>query len=191
MVRGKGGPTEDPLATLAFPVTLEDHHLGSVGAKYTLVEYGDYECPDCEMGSHVVKELLRDLGEDFCYVFRNFPLTEVHPNAQLAAEAAEAADAQGKFWLMHDRLFEHQAELSPTLVRRLATEMSLDVRRFDGDLRSGEPKRRVDEDRAGGAQSGVEGTPTFFANGRMHVGAYEYDPLLRSLTQGSREPNGG
>jgi len=174
--------TDSPLMTLAFPVTEEDHHVNSIGAKYTLVEYGDYECPDCEMGSHVVKELLRDLGEDLCYVFRNFPLTAVHPNAQLAAEGAEAADAQGKFWLMHDRLFEHQTELGPPLIRRLAKEISLDIHRFEEDLQSGEPKRRVQEDRAGGTQSGVEGTPTFFANGQMQVGSYEYHPLFDALT---------
>jgi len=179
--------TDTLLLTLAFPVTEEDHRVNSFGAKYTLVEYGDYECPDCEMGSHVVKELLRDLGEDLCYVFRNFPLTEDHPNAQFAAEAAEAADAQGKFWLMHDRLFAHQTELSPPLVRQLAKEISLDVHRFEEDLRSGEPKRRVQEDRAGGTQSGVEGIPTFFANGRMQVGSYEYHALFEALTSTPRE----
>jgi protein-disulfide isomerase len=174
------------LETLAFPVMEEDHHVNSIGAKYTLVEYGDYECPDCEMGSHVVKELLRDLGEDLCYVFRNFPVTTVHPNAQFAAEAAEAADAQGKFWLMHDRLFEHQTELSPPRIRQLAKEISLDVHRFELDLQSGEPRRRVQEDRAGGIQSGVEGTPTFFANGRMQVGSYEYHALFEALTSAAR-----
>lgn len=173
------------LATLAFPVTEEDHHVNSFGAKYVLVEYGDYECPDCEMGSHVVKELLRDLGEDLCYVFRNFPQPDIHPNAQLAAEAAEAADAQGKFWLMHDRLFQHQTELSPTLVRKLASEISLDIHRFDAELARGGPKRRVDQDRSEGTQSGVEGTPTFFANGRMQVGSYEYEPLYEALTASS------
>jgi formate-nitrite transporter family protein len=179
--------TDALLTTLAFPVTEADHHVNSIGAKYTLVEYGDYECPDCEMGSHVVKELLRDLGEDLCYVFRNFPLSAVHPNAQFAAEAAEAADAQGKFWLMHDRLFEHQTELSPPRIRQLAKEISLDVHRFEEDLRSGEPSRRVKEDQNGGTQSGVVGTPTFFANGGMQVGSYEYAPLLRSLTSAPRE----
>jgi protein-disulfide isomerase len=174
--------TDDLPMMLAFPVTEKDHHLNSIGAKYTLVEYGDYECPDCEMGSHVVKELLRDLGENLCYVFRNFPLREVHPNAPFAAEAAEAAGAQGKFWLMHDRLFEHQTELSPSLIRRLAKEISLDVHRFEEDLRSGAPRRRVQQDQAEGTQSGVVGTPTFFANGHMKVGSYEYHPLFDALT---------
>jgi protein-disulfide isomerase len=182
MTPKKHEPADSLRMTLAYPVTEEDHHVNSIGAKYTLVEYGDYECPDCEMGSHVVKELLRDLGEDLCYVFRNFPLAEVHPNALFAAEAAEAAGAQGKFWLMHDRLFAHQAELSPPLIRELAKEMSLDVHHFEEDLQRGAPRRRVDEDRAGGIQSGVVGTPTFFANGRMQVGSYEYDALLKALT---------
>jgi protein-disulfide isomerase len=184
----KEEPTDPFLLTLAFPVTEEDHHMNSIGAKYTLVEYGDYECADCEMGSHVVKELLRDLGEELCYVFRNFPITETHPNAQFAAEAAEAAGAQGKFWLMHDRLFEHQSELSPPLIRRLAKEISLDVHHFEEELRRGEPKRRVQEDRAGGTQSGVEATPTFFANGRMQVGSYEYHPLFDALTSSVGQP---
>jgi protein-disulfide isomerase len=186
MSRNKKEQTDPLRMTLAFPVMKEDHHVNSIGAKYTLVEYGDYECPDCEMGSHVVKELLRDLGEDLCYVFRNFPLTDAHPNAQFAAEAAEAADAQGKFWLMHDRLFEHQTELSPPLIRRLAKEISLDVHHFEEDLQSGEPNRRVREDQAGGTQSGVVGTPTFFANGRMQVGSFEYHPLFDALTSTPR-----
>lgn len=170
------------LPSLTLPVTEEDHHIHSIPGKYTLVEYGDFECPDCAEGFHVVKELLRDLGEDLCYVFRSFPQTDVHPNAQFAAEAAEAADMQGKFWLMHDRLFEHQAELSPGLIRDLALNLPLDVHRFEEDLASGVARRRVDSVRAEAVQAGVENTPTFFADGRMQVGSYEYQPLYDALT---------
>lgn len=179
-------PTRDLLPTLTLPVTDDDHHIHPVAARYVLVEYGDFECPDCAEGYHVVKELLRDLGEDLCYVFRSFPQPDIHPNSQFAAEAAEAADMQGRFWLMHDRLFEHQAELSPRRIRELAWEISLDIHRFEEDLASGEAKRRVDSVRAEGVRSGVEDTPTFFADGRMQVGSYEYQPLYDALTANRR-----
>ena len=186
MSSSRNSPSRPARPALTPPVTEGDHHFNPISAKYTLVEYGDFECPDCAEGFHVVKELLRDLGDDLCYVFRNFPKTDIHPNAQFAAEAAEAADMQARFWLMHDRLFEHQAELSRPRVRQLASEMSLDMHRFDQDLESGEPKRHVDADRAGGTRAGVHATPTFFVNGRMQVGSYEYDPLFEALTAQKR-----
>lgn len=178
----KNDPGRDLLPTLVLPVTDRDHHIHAAPARYTLIEYGDFECPDCAEGFHVVKELLRALGEDLCYVFRSFPKPELHPNAQFAAEAAEAADMQGKFWLMHDRLFEYQSELSPTRIRQLTREIALDVHHFEKDLASGEPKRRVDSDRAEGVRVGVEETPTFFVNGRLQAGSYEYGPLFEGLT---------
>jgi protein-disulfide isomerase len=179
-----GGTPADPLRTLALPVTENDHRMGPISAKYALVEYGDFECPNCAEGFHVIRELLRDLGDDLCFVFRSFPQPDVHPNAQFAAEAAESAEMQGKFWLMHDRLFEHQAELSGPKIRQLAQEISLDMHRFDVDLSSGEAKRAVDEAHTEGIQAGVEETPTFFVNRRMYVGSHEYDPIYDALTAG-------
>jgi protein-disulfide isomerase len=174
---------ETRLPTLVLPVGDRDQRIHGPGSKYTLVEYGDFECPDCAQGFHVVQELLRDLGDDLCFVFRHFPMAEEHPHALAAAEAAEAAGMQGKFWLMHDRLFEHQGELGPATIRKLAEDLPVDRRHFDRDLASGAPRRKVAEDRAGGKQAGVEDTPTFFVNGRMYVGSHEYRPLYDALTR--------
>jgi protein-disulfide isomerase len=182
----KSGGAEDPLRTLVMPPSERDHHLHPIASKFSLVEYADFECPNCAEGFHIIRELLRDLGDDLCFVYRSFPQPDIHPNAQLAAEAAEAADMQGKFWLMHDRLFEHQAELSAPLIHQLAKDMSLDMHRFELDLSSGEPRRLVEATRADGLDAGVEETPTFFVNGRMHVGSHEYQPLADALTAGTK-----
>jgi protein-disulfide isomerase len=174
------------LPTVPLPFTEDDHHLHAPGAPLTLLEFGDFASEHCAVGRHVVQELLADLGDDLCFVFRNFPETDRHPIAQFAAEAAEAADLQGKFWLMHDRLFEHQAELSPTLIRQLAKELPIDLHHFDRDLTGGEPRRRVAADVTEATRAGVEATPTFFVNGRMHVGSYEYHPLRDALQDARR-----
>ena len=174
-------PVEDLLPELVLPTEGQDHCLGSPTARYSLVEYGDFECPHCAHVHPIVRELVRELGDDLCYVFRNFPLSDEHPHAVRAAEAAEAADLQGKYWLMHDRLFEHQSELSDELIHRLARELPLEMATYERDLRSGAPARRVAEDRESGLSAGVEETPTFFVNGRMHVGSYEFLPLLHAL----------
>ncbi len=182
-----GSATPGARSVSSVELTDLDHRLHPISAPYTLVEYGDFECPDCAEGYHVVKELLRDLGDDLCYVFRHFPKDELHPIARFAAEASEAADMQAKFWLMHDRLFQQQNELSPTRIRELAREISLDLRRFDQDLENGEPRRLVESSRAEGARLGVRSTPTFFINGRRHEGPTEYDPLAAALTRGRRK----
>ncbi len=176
------GRRGDPERTV--PVADRDHCLGPVDARYTLVEYADYQCPDCAEAETAVKEVVRELDEELCFAFRNFPNATAHPNAVGAAEAAEAADQQGKFWLMHDRLFQHQAELSEGEIRRLARELPIDLHDFDRDLASGAPARRVAEDLESGRNAGVSGTPTFFVNGRRHDGSNEFLPLLRAL-QGS------
>ena len=163
------------------PVTDRDHHLGPLGAKYTLVEYGDYECEECEEFEPTAKELVRELGDDLCFVFRNFPRVEAHPHAQFAAQAAEAADEQGKFWLMHDRLLQHQAELSEELIRRLARELPLDLETFERDLRTGAPAREVATDVESGQQAGVQGTPSLFVNGKLWTGSPDFLPLLSAL----------
>jgi protein-disulfide isomerase len=175
----------DPLPDLVLPVEERDHHLGPIGARYSLVEYGDYENPKCADAHSVVREIVRELEDDVCYAFRNFPDAKEHPHAQIAAEAAEAADMQGKFWLMHDRLFQHHDELDAPRIRRLAQELPIEMDDYDKDLRSGAPTRRIGEDVQSAEDAGVEEAPTFFVNGRLHVGSYEFLPLLKVL-QGAR-----
>jgi protein-disulfide isomerase len=160
---------------LTAPVSARDHHLGPLAAPVTLVEYGDYECPYCGAAHPVVTEVKRRLGDQLCLVYRHFPLTRVHPHAQLAAEAAEAAGAQGRFWPMHDMLFEHQDALDERSLLAYAAALGLDVNRFAGDLSSGAHVPRVREDFASGVRSGVNGTPTFFINGWRHDGAAAID----------------
>jgi Na+/H+ antiporter NhaA len=150
-----------------------DHVRGPEDAPVTLVEYGDYECPYCGQAEVILRDLLDSFGDDLRYVWRSLPLNDVHPNAQIAAEAAEAAAAQGKFWEMHDRLLDHQDKLEPSDIRRYAEELGLDVERFVDDLRSRNYASRVEEDVASADASGVAGTPTFFINGRRHHGAYD------------------
>ncbi|MCI4365886.1 MAG: DsbA family protein [Thermoplasmata archaeon] len=172
--------TDSPPHRLTPPAT-RDHCLGSPSATVSLVEYAEYESLPCAEANWVVKELVRELGDELCFVFRNFPVASAHPHAPAAAEAAEAADAQGKFWLMHDRLFEHRAELDPAHLTAYAREISLDIATFERDLRSGTPARRVAEDVESGRAAGVERTPTFFANGRLYSGPIEFLPLLKTL----------
>ena len=177
----KSSERESELPELVLPIESRDHGLGPVGARYSLVEFGDYESERSAEVNGVAHELVRELGDDLCFVFRNFPDAKEHPHAMRAAEAAEAADLQGKFWLMHDRLFQHQSELSESLIRRLAEELPIEMEDYDKDLRSGAPARRVAEDIESGEEAGVEATPTLFVNGRLHVGSYEFLPLLEAL----------
>lgn len=184
---GSGAPpVEGLLPELVLPVEREDHCRGTPGARYSLVEYGDFECHHCAHVAPIVQELLRELGDDLCFVFRHFPLPEIHPHSTRAAEAAEAAGLQDKFWLMHDRLFQHQSELTESLFERLARELPVEMVTFHRDLKSGQPARRVAADRDGGLAAGVEETPTFFVNGRLHVGSYEFLPLLEALRSSER-----
>ncbi|MEO7351152.1 MAG: Na+/H+ antiporter NhaA, partial [Marmoricola sp.] len=148
-----------------------DHVRGPADAPVTVIEFGDFECPYCGQAEPVVRELLDD-GE-VRYVFRHLPLTDVHPRAQLAAEAAEAAGAQGAFWPMHDLLFEHQDALRPTDLMRYAEQLGLDPDRLHGDLKRGVHQARVAQDVESADVSGVSGTPTFFVNGQRHHGAFD------------------
>jgi Na+/H+ antiporter NhaA len=157
-----------------------DHIRGPLEAPVTLVEYGDFECPYCGQAEPVVRELLRDFG-DVRYVWRHLPLTDVHPHAQLAAEAAEAVDRQGAFWELHDLMLDHQDELRPADLVRYAGALGLDVERFTEDLRNHEGAARVAEDVDSADLSGVSGTPTFFVNGRRHYGAYDIDTLTATV----------
>jgi protein-disulfide isomerase len=147
----------------------------------TLVEYGDFECPDCGRAFPIVKQLQRVLGDRLRFVFRSFPLIEIHPYAEIAAEAAECAAAQGQFWPMFDTLFEHQEALAPQDLVRYAATLGLDVPRFERDLADHRYAARVREEKIRGIENGVQGTPTFFINGRMHQGSYDYGTLLRAL----------
>jgi Na+/H+ antiporter NhaA len=158
-----------------------DHVRGADDALVTLVEYGDFECSYCGQAEPVVRELLASFGDDLRYVWRHLPLNDVHSGAQLSAEAAEAAAAQGKFWELYDALLAHQDRLTPSDLRRYAEQLDLDVERFWEDLRRHEYAPRVAEDVAGADASGVSGTPTFFINGRRHHGAYDIGTLTSAI----------
>jgi Na+/H+ antiporter NhaA len=169
------------LVDLAVDVDPErDHIRGPAESLITLVEYGDLECPYCGQAEGVLRELLADFG-DLRYVWRHLPLTDVHPHAQLAAEATEAAGAQGAFWEMHDLLFEHQDALRPLDLHGYAQQLGLDVERFARDLHEHRMAARVAEDVDSADLSGVSGTPTFFINGVRHYGAYDIDTLTAAV----------
>jgi Na+/H+ antiporter NhaA len=163
-----------------------DHVRGSDAAPVTLVEYGDYECPYCGRAEPIVRELLDSFGDDVRYVWRHLPLSDVHPNAQMAAEAAEAAGAQGAFWEMNDLLLQHQDALTDDDLTRYAQQLDLDVERFWDELRRRRYADRVAEDVASADASGVAGTPTFFINGRRHQGAYDIDTLTDAVSTARR-----
>jgi Na+/H+ antiporter NhaA len=172
------GATPEDILDLSDDIDPErDHVRGPDDAPVTLVEYGDFECPYCGQAEPVIRELISSFGDDIRYVWRNLPLNDVHTNAQLAAEAAEAAAAQGKFWEMYDRLLEHQDQLEPRDISRHARELGLDMDRFLEEMRRHEYASRVAEDVASADASGVSGTPSFFINGRRHYGAYDIDTL--------------
>jgi protein-disulfide isomerase len=159
----------------------------------TLVEYGDYECSRCGRAYSVAKRVQQRLGDRLCFVFRNFPIREIHPCAQHAAEAAEAAGAQNKFWQMHDRLFEHQQALANGFLVEYADKLSLDTTRFLRDMSQHVYSDRVREDFTSGTQSGVHGTPTFFINGVRHDGLWDVESLVCrawGLRRGGPRPGG-
>jgi Na+/H+ antiporter NhaA len=158
-----------------------DHVRGPDDALVTLVEYGDFECPFCGQAEAVVRDLLVSFGHDLRYVWRHLPLNDVHVNAQVAAEASEAASAQGSFWEFYDALFEHQDALAPRDLLSYAERLGLDGERFAGEVHSRAYALRVAEDVASADESGVSGTPTFFINGRRHYGAYDVDSLAQAV----------
>ena len=152
---------------LAVPVTPTDHALGASHAPVTLVEYGDFECPNCKQAAPAVKLLLKHFNGRVRFIWRQFPLEEVHPHALQAALASEAAAGQGKFWPMHDLLFDNQQHLKAPQLRGFAERLELDMVRYDGDMGDTVYLQRVREDIASGAQSGVRATPTFYLNGAI------------------------
>jgi NhaA family Na+:H+ antiporter len=163
------------------PVTEHDHTYGNAGAPVTLVEYGDYQCPHCRQVQPIVRDLRERFGDRLRYVFRHFPINTLHPRAQKAAEAAEAAAAQGKFWQMHDLLYDHQDALEDDDLVRYAAELGLDVERFERELRTGVYTERVREDFMSGVRSGANGTPSFFINGYRYDGPWDLDSLVAEI----------
>jgi protein-disulfide isomerase len=173
--------TPDLIVDLDDPVDPErDHIRGSLDAPVTVLEYGDFECPYCGQAEPVVRELLREHG-DIAYVWRHLPLNDVHPNAQRAAEAAEAAAEQDAFWEMHDLLLERQDALGYRDLVGYARELGLDAERFEEDLRTRVGAAHIAQDVDSADLSGVSGTPTFFVNGLRHYGAYDIDTLTRAV----------
>jgi protein-disulfide isomerase len=167
---------------LKVPVTAGDHVQGELAtALVTLVEYGDYECPHCGRAYPIVKEVQRHFGARVAFVFRNFPLSEIHPNAEAAAEAAEFAAASGRFWEMHDALFENQANLGRPLLRRLCDALGLPQESLELALADKQYAERVRADFLGGVRSGVNGTPTFFIDGHRHEGPFDYEDLVKAI----------
>jgi len=173
-------------STLTLQVSEDrDHIQGPAGAPVTLVEYGDYECPYCGAAYPIVKEVQSRLGDGLRFVFRNFPITSIHPQAEIAAEAAEAAGAQGKFWQMHDWIYEHQDTIAPDDLLAAAAVLGLDVNIFAADMTAHRHEKKIREDFMSGVRSGVNGTPTFFINGVRHDGGYQLEELLAAIEQAS------
>jgi len=176
------------MSTLIVPVNAADHTQGSNDAPVILVEYGDYQCPYCGEAYPIIKRLQKEMGGDLRFIFRNFPLTEIHPHALAAACAAEAAASQDRFWEMHDMLYENQDKLRDRDLIARAQKLKLDIESFISDLSSHVVTIRIQDDFSGGIRSGVNGTPTFFINGLRHDGSYEYQDLLTAL-QDQLEPH--
>jgi protein-disulfide isomerase len=172
------------MSTLKPPLNARDHVRGNPSSRVSLVEFGDFECPFCGEAYGVVKLLEEALGDRVAFAFRHFPIVGSHPHAFLAAEAAEAAGAQGRFWEMHDVLYEHQDALEPTDLAQYAASIGIDVRQFVDDLRTHRFAEQVREDLHSGAVSGVNGTPSFFINGRRHDGSFDFETLYEALTGG-------
>jgi protein-disulfide isomerase len=171
------------LSTLKNPVGEHDHVKGELNAPAVLVEYGDFQCPHCRMAHAVIHRVQKHFGDRLCFVFRNFPLTQIHPYAQAAAETAEFAGAYGKFWEMHDLLFEHQERLGDGLFAELAEKLGLDPSELAKALEDGTYTSKVRSGFTGGVRSGVNGTPTFFINGERHNGPADYDSLARKISE--------
>jgi len=165
---------------LAVPVSAIDHVLGLAHALVTVVEYGDFECPNCKQAAPTAKLLLERYADRVRLVYRHFPLQEVHPHALLAAQAAEAAGAQGKFWSMHDLLFENQPHLKQRQLRSYAEKLELDMERYDSEMKDELYLQRVREHIEGGNRSGVRATPTFYINGKIQDVSFG----LHALTDG-------
>jgi len=167
--------------SLIQPVSDADHIEGNADAEVTLVEYGDYECSYCGAAYPVIKHIQRKMGKQLRFVFRNFPLANMHPFAEISAEAAEAASTQGKFWQMHDVLYENQDSLSEEMIFALAQKIGLDMEVFTKDIKSQKYRPKIKKDFMGGVKSGVNGTPTLFINGERFDQNFDGELLLETL----------
>ncbi|OJW51483.1 MAG: disulfide bond formation protein DsbA [Alphaproteobacteria bacterium 41-28] len=166
---------------LKVPITVDDHIEGDLNAPFTLVEYGDYECPFCEMVSPIIKRVQKHFGKQLTFVYRNFPQTEMHPYAEIAAEAAELAGSHGHFWEMHDLIYENQEALSLELLFELVEKLGLSRTDLKNTLENKTFEKKIRNDFNGGVRSGVNGTPTFFINDLRYNGSFEYDELISAL----------
>jgi protein-disulfide isomerase len=174
---------------LTLPVGERDHIEGPADAPLVLVEYGDYQCPYCGAAYPIVKRIQKELGSDLRFVFRNFPITNAHPEAEWAAETAEAAGAQGKFWEMHDFLYENQRFMGDdAYFAKAEAKLRLDAKRIAGEVAKGAYSARIQEDYMSGIKSGVNGTPTFFINGVRYDGHPEFGPMITAL-KGAQKPS--
>ena len=171
------------MSNLKNPVAPSDHIQGPKDAPATLVEYGDYQCPHCGHAHAIVKRVEKHFGKQLRFVFRNFPLNQIHPEAESAAETAEFAGTHDKFWEMHDLLFANQERLSSSLFPELAKKLKLPADALEKALESGEYSARVGADFSSGVRSGVNVTPTFFINGRRHDGPFEYPVLVGAIEE--------
>lgn len=169
------------MTRLRGPVNEHDHIQGASRAPLTLLEYGDYQCPYCGQAYPIIKKVQQYFGNRLRFVFRNFPLTEVHPMALAAAETAEAAGAQGKFWEMHDLLYENQPRFSMRYFLEVATQLGLERERFVEDVENGTFRPVIRDDFVGGVRSGVNGTPCFFIDGERYDGSWDEQMLIAAL----------
>lgn len=169
------------MTVLKVPVTSEDHIQGNPKAPITLVEYGDYQCPYCGQAYPIVKQLQEYFGDQLCFVFRNFPLTEVHEYAKASACTAEFAGTYNKFWEMHDLLYENQENLDPEHIKQLVESLGLNTHQLENAMREGTFDRKIQKDFMGGVRSGVNGTPSFFINDHRFNGSYDYDSLVNAI----------
>ena len=171
------------MSRLTPPVTERDHALGPAEARVTLVEFGDYECPHCGAVHALIHSARKAFGENLRFVFRHLPLKSSHPHALAAAKAAEAAGEQGKFWEMHDRLYQRQSELTDEDLKRHARVVGLDADRFDQERQARAHEVRIREDLASAAESGAKGTPSLFVNGEAYTGPLEREELFEALAR--------
>ena len=168
------------MSKLRTPVDKNDHQTGNFKAKIVLVEYGDYQCPHCGIAYPLIKLLLKQFEKELLFVFRNFPLEEIHPAARIAAQAAEAASLQDQFWKMHDLIFENQGKLSPQFLIQCAIKLKLNENKFSADCTNATVLSKIEDDFDGGVESGVNGTPSFFLNGNK---LNNYDESYASLAK--------
>ena len=174
------------MGNLTIPVTDDDHIQGDDRASLTLVEYGDFQCPHCAIAHAIVRRLQEHFGHRMRYVYRNFPLTEIHPLAEPAAEPAEFAGANGEYWPMHDAIFQNQRNLTPELLVDLAARLQLDSDELASAIDEQRFLERITHDVEAGERAGVHGTPTFFINGRQHQGPPQFQELARAMEAAER-----